>query len=205
LVLASLLIGAPTLQAQAPEAPPAPENAWPEPAPQPEAPPAVSALTETSPLRAPVIAQAEGPADSRSQEKYESGMLSSTLLISVGYGTALVTGAVALGSHYMAERVAYWHAGDTWQGELDVDGSGVIDSTDERIFRSSARAFTVLSGIGLILGVTGSVLLAQTLREARIDTQNRRASPGQTRGRREWSYSAGASAHGAGLWLGARF
>lgn len=189
----------------APPAPAAPAEAWPTKPSEPEQSPSVSPAVVARQSQRAQPAPGIGTRARLTQEQYESRMLSSTLLVSVGYGTALVTGAVALGNYFAAERVAHWRPGDTWHGYLDVDDNGEIDRVDERVFRTSARAFTVLSGIGCVLGITGSVLLTQTMRDAGIDTQDERPWVRRKPDQPPLRYAAGVSPQGAVLSLQAHF
>lgn len=97
--------------------------------------------------------------------------LAPTVLVVAGYGTALVGLTAAVVTFGFAEEIRHRELDDRVQDRLDVNNDGRVDRDDEQSFRSMARTFTAVGGIGMAIGIVGSVLLAKTLREPAGDAR----------------------------------
>jgi hypothetical protein len=143
-------------------------------APALERPPrAVGAPTDAAPIVDTVApAAAQDPEDELSnvelrlsQLRHErTHILAPLTLVVTGYGAALIGMAAAFTTFAFAEQVQHREPGDRWRQRLDVNNDDSIDHDDEQAFRRMARSFAVIGGVGVVIGVVGTVLLAKALR-----------------------------------------
>jgi hypothetical protein len=133
-------------------------------------------------------------------------ILAPLVLLVAGYGTALVGMAAAGATFVLAEDVQHWDVGDRWRDRLDVNDDGSIDSDDEQAFRRMARSFAVIGGVGTVIGIVGTVLLANRLREQRAYAPEMRSLKQRRRElRRQLEYGGNLSPATVTLSLRGRF
>ena len=76
------------------------------------------------------------------------------VLMVLGYGTTIISAAVALGSFGLAEEIE--HGRGLADARLDLNDDGRVDGRDEESFRRTARIASVVSAAGLLLGIGGT-------------------------------------------------
>ncbi|MDB4973396.1 MAG: hypothetical protein JWN48_1737 [Myxococcaceae bacterium] len=86
----------------------------------------------------------------------------------VGYGTALVSSLVALGSFSDAEDIhdGRIHSRDH-ERDLDVNNDGVVDSHDEHQLRRTSRVAAGVGGAGLAVGLFSTIGLFRRIAQRR--------------------------------------
>lgn len=120
-----------------------------------------------------------------------------------GYASALLFGLVAVSSFAAAEAIQHE---DDWDRDNDWNDDGVITKSDERDARTSARVATVLSAVGLGVGVGGTVWFSKRMAKRRVGAPELHDLKLQRRQLlRGLRYSANGGPDGMRLTLSGRF
>jgi hypothetical protein len=128
-------------------------------------------------------------------------------MMASGYGVALFSSVIALGSFVAAEAIEHDDF-DDWDDvdDADINGDDEIDADDERAARNTARVFTGFAALGLGVGIGGTVLFAKRMQERKVhkpevhDLKMRRKEI-----RRELKYGANVTPAQAQVTVGGRF
>lgn len=143
-----------------------------------------------------------------SAERKQVSLVAPIALMGAGFGTALVSGVIALTGFAVAEGIENddWWDRDYDRDDVDWNDDGRINGSDERAARNTARVFTGFAIVGIGVGIGGSVLLSKRLKERRVngpeihDLKERRRDL-----KRELRYGASVMPDHAALSVSGRF